>query len=604
MDRKAVEVSSVSLSFSLFLWLSTYLPTYLCTYLSIYRSIYLIYLSLSHLFTYVSIYISIYLSFYLSIYLPIIYIYIYISLSIYLSTYLSIYLSISLPLSLSIYLSVYLSTYLPIYLPIYLSTYLPLSTYLSIYLSASLKNEASLRDFLSLWTWQHQKNAAIQRDFLNFWTWQHQKQSNSARLPQFLHLTTSKTKQFSETSFKNGKLSAELTASYQCVLRFFDSTCLNYCACHEKVIPGHTKCCTCHAKSSQQTWRSDAPNATRRRKSAPGPPNSSDEHVSCTAPATENRKKHLCRSSSNVPRLPSFWEMLQNPHVLLTFDKVHNPMRLPREMTSECPRVVRACGVFHILTSIFASRHNGVHFFNISTSKSGLNLMCFVHFDFEMCFAPQRRALFRHPTSESGPNLMCFVHFDFEMCFAPEPRAIFRHRNFQKWSEPGVLCTFWLGNVLRATMACNFSSLIWPAGSAPAALASLLFDPPEPQIIGNTQCFATFLPFRAPGSSFFWDFLFLIFFLLLFSSLTLPSSAFHLSILSEVWLQNFLRQLSDLTCNSPRSLTSSSRILHGWGGVCQQWSSNALANTCEWSFRELQAVQKHAKTMLRPLTSA
>jgi hypothetical protein len=25
------------------------------------------------------------------------------------------------------------------------------------------------------------------------------------------------------------------------------------CACHEKVMPGHTKCCTCHAKSSQQT---------------------------------------------------------------------------------------------------------------------------------------------------------------------------------------------------------------------------------------------------------------------------------------------------------------------------------------------------------------
>ena len=36
----------------------------------------------------------------------------------------------------------------------------------------------------------------------------------------------------------------------------------------------------------------------------------------------------------------------------------------------------------------------------------------------------------------------------------------------------------------------------------------MLFDPPEPQIIGKTQCFATFLPFRAPGSSFFWDFLF------------------------------------------------------------------------------------------------
>ena len=39
------------------------------------------------------------------------------------------------------------------------------------------------------------------------------------------------------------------------------------------------------------------------------------------------RKMHLCRSSSNVPLLPSFLEMLQNPHVLLTFDKVHNPFR-------------------------------------------------------------------------------------------------------------------------------------------------------------------------------------------------------------------------------------------------------------------------------------
>ena len=57
-----------------------------------------------------------------------------------------------------------------------------------------------------------------------------------------------------------------------------------------------------------------------------------------------------------------------------------------------------------------------------------------------------------------------------------------------------------------------------------------LFDPPEPQIIGKTQCFATFLPFRAPGSSFFGGFLFLIFFLLLCSSLTLLIFAIHLSL--------------------------------------------------------------------------
>ena len=105
----------------------------------------------------------------------------------------------------------------------------------------------------------------------------------------------------------------------------------------------------------------------------------------------------------------------------------------------------------------------------------------------------------------------------FEMCFAPQRRALFRHLNFQKWSEPLVFCTFWLANVVRATTACNFSSLIWPAGSAPTALASLLFDPSEPQIIGKTQCFATFLPFRAPASSFFWSFLFWLFSPLLFN---------------------------------------------------------------------------------------
>ena len=189
------------------------------------------------------------------------------------------------------------------------------------------------------------------------------------------------------------------------------------------------------------------------------------------------------------------------------------------------------------------------------------------------------------------------------MCFAPQRRVLFRHLNFQKWSEHGALCTFWLRNVLRATTACtfstsstsksgpengvfcafwlwnvlsvhffdistsksgsehgvfctfrlrnvlrantacNFSSLTWPDGSAPAALASLLLDPPEPQIIGKIQCFATFLPFRAPellsSGSFFSD---LLSSTLLFS-LTLPISAFHLSILSEVWLLNFLRTL-------------------------------------------------------------
>ena len=146
------------------------------------------------------------------------------------------------------YLSIYLSIYLPsIYLSIYLS--ISLSLCLSVYLSGSLKAKLFC-ETSAVFELDNIKNSEILREILNFWTWQPPKRSNSTRLLQVLNLTTSKTKEFCETSFKNGKLSATLTASCQCVLRFFQSTCLKYCACHGKLMPGHTKCCTCHAKSS------------------------------------------------------------------------------------------------------------------------------------------------------------------------------------------------------------------------------------------------------------------------------------------------------------------------------------------------------------------
>ena len=382
---------SLSLSFSLFLWLSTSLPTYITVYLSIYLSIYLsLSLSLTHLIT----------------------------VSIYLFTYLSICLSVCLSI-------------------------------------CKLENEAILRDFLSCWTWQHQKR------------------NNSARLPQFLHLTTSKskqfcetssffklttskTKQFCETSFKNGKLSAELTASYQCVLRFFDSICLNYCVCHERkkdlsgIISANLKIWCSKMQPLSGNQRPDLPTALMNMSLVLHLP----------------RKMHLCRSSSNVPLLPSFLEMLQNPCVLLTFNTVHNPLRLPCKTTSErpkvpepsvfstfdfemcfapqrralfrqrnfqklswpgvfctfwlrsvlrattactfstaqLPKVVRTWCALYILTLKRASRHNGVHFFDISTSKSGPNMVCFEHFDLEMCFAPQRRATFHLASSQMAPH--------------------------------------------------------------------------------------------------------------------------------------------------------------------------------------------------------
>ena len=63
--------------------------------------------------------------------------------------------------------------------------------------------------------------------------------------------------------------------------------------------------------------------------------------------------------------------------------------------TSEPPKVVRCPGVLNILTSKCASRHNAVHLFNISTSKTAPNPSVFNTFYFQMCFAPQRRALFQ-----------------------------------------------------------------------------------------------------------------------------------------------------------------------------------------------------------------
>ena len=189
------------------------------------------------------------------------------------------------------------------------------------------------------------------------------------------------------------------------------------------------------------------------------------------------------------------------------------------------------------------------------------------------------------------------------MCFAPQRRALFRHRNCQKWSGPGVLCTFWLRNVLRATTACNFSTSQLPKvvrtwfcafwlGNVLRATTACTFSTSQlPKVVrqwcvlyiltskcasrhNGVQLFishlASWLRIRRFSEPTFWpsgatnhwkntvnrDFppfsrscicflltlSLLLFFLLIFLfSLPLPFSAFHLSILSEVWLHNFLR---------------------------------------------------------------
>ena len=121
------------------------------------------------------------------------------------------------------------------------------------------------------------------------------------------------------------------------------------------------------------------------------------------------REMHLCRSSSNIPRPLSFLQLLQNRHVCAT---------------QNC---ILSCGLWHILSSTCASHQNGAHFLNIASSKSAPNVVCFIHFDLEICFPPQRHALFEHLNFQSAQKVMCFRYFHLEMCFAPQWRALVHH---------------------------------------------------------------------------------------------------------------------------------------------------------------------------------
>ena len=157
--------------------------------------------------------------------------------------------------------------------------------------------------------------------------------------------------------------------------------------------------------------------------------------------------------------------------------------------SSQLPKKHREWCALHVLTSTCAWRHNGLHFFIISTSQGAPRIV--------LCTFWLRQVLRATPA-----------------------------RTFSSSQLPKVLREWCALHVLTWTCASphngvQFSSLIWPDGSAPAAFASLLFDPPEPQIIGkpfSRTCI--FFPLTFFSS--------LIFASLLFSSLALSTSAFPL----------------------------------------------------------------------------
>ena len=168
--------------------------------------------------------------------------------------------------------------------------------------------------------------------------------------------------------------------------------------------------------------------------------------------------------------------------------------------TSQRTKVVRSWCVLYILTCKCASRHNGVHFFDISTSKS-------------------------------GPTLVCFVHFDLEMCFAPQRRALFRHRNFQK-----VVRSWGVLYILTWKCASRHNGVQFFISHLASWVRTRRFSEPTFRPSGATNHWKNIVNRDFPTFS-----RICIFFLLIFSLLTLLTSAFQLSILSEVSLLNFLR---------------------------------------------------------------
>ena len=114
-------------------------------------------------------------------------------------------------------------------------------------------------------------------------------------------------------------------------------------------MPGHTKCCTCPAKSSWQTWRSDAPKCNPSQEIS-----ALTSYVSCTARATRN---------CEFPTLAIVFETATKPSGFSHFRPgAQSPapaMRNEIWTSKSAPKL----SFFILLTWKCASRHNGVQLF-------------------------------------------------------------------------------------------------------------------------------------------------------------------------------------------------------------------------------------------------
>ena len=192
-----------------------------------------------------------------------------------------------------------------------------------------------------------------------------------------------------------------------------------------------------------------------------------------------------------------------------------------------------------------------------------------------MCFAPQRRALFRHLNCQkwsAPPSVLCILTWKCASChngvhffdIATSAKVVrtwcvlyiftskcasrhngvhlFRHLNFQKCSETQVFC-----NLFTWKCASRHNGVQFFISHLASWLRTRRFSEPTFRPSGapnhwKNTVFRDFPTFSRICIFFLLTLSLLLFSLLIFLfSLPLPCSAFHLSILSEVWLLNFLR---------------------------------------------------------------
>ena len=234
------------------------------------------------------------------------------------------------------------------------------------------------------------RSAEIRRGFLNSWTWQPQNRSYFARLPQFFKLTTLQNKAILWDLLQTWKV--ECRAEGPVPVRFamfplhlykllrlpWESDARSYEVLHlsHKTILANLKiwCSKMHPLSGNQ--RPDLLTSLM--------------NMSLVLPLP--RDMHLCKTSSHAQRLPLLLESLRSPHLVLTFGKVQNPLRLPQN-----------------------------HIWNSKTQTCGV---------VNTCLANVLRATTARTSSTSQL-----------------PKAVRRCL---------VSCIFWLRNVRCATTACTF----------------------------------------------------------------------------------------------------------------------------------------------------